>query len=66
MGFKCMYDLYTQGGLSSPLNTPMRNPVNKDLFRPKSSDLKAYRFFRGAFGSYVTAASNSESASFRL
>ena len=27
---------------------------------------RAYRFFSGTFGSYVTAASNSESGSFRL
>ncbi len=32
--------------------------------RPALSSL--YRFFGGAFGSYVTAASNSESGNFRL
>jgi hypothetical protein len=29
-------------------------------------NLRSHRFFSGTFGSYVTAASNSESGSFRL
>jgi hypothetical protein len=60
-----MYDLYTYN-LDCQVRLIQAWKPRTGFIRAEIIPLKAYRFFSGAFGSYVTAASNSESGSFRL